>query len=88
MIIVVAQVGRGGKPGRIDIVSRGFTFIEQQQQLMKELKRAALTALSDKEPRTSPNESYLRDKLRIALEKFIFYKTHRQPLILPVIVEA
>lgn len=88
MIIVVAQVGRGGKPGRIDIVSRGFTFIEQQQPLMKELKRAALTALNDKEPRTSPNEAYLRDKLRIALEKFIFYKTHRQPLILPVIVEA
>jgi len=88
MIIVVAQVGRGGKPGRIDIVSRGFTFIEQQQQLMKELKRAALNALADKEPRTSPNEQYLRDKLRIALEKFIFYKTHRQPLILPVIVEV
>lgn len=88
MIIVVAQVGRGGKPGRIDVVSRGFTFIEQQQQLMKELKRTALTALNDKEPKTSPNEQYLRDKLRIALEKFIFYKTHRQPLILPVIVEA
>ncbi len=88
MIIVVAQVSRSGRPGKVDIISRGFTFIEQQQQLMKELRRAAVLALNDKEPRTSPNEHYLRDKVRHELEKFIFNKTHRQPLILPVIVEV
>jgi ribonuclease J len=88
MIIVVAQVARTGKLGKIDVVSRGFTLLDQQQQLLKELKNAIRKTLEDKEPRTSPNEQFLRDKLRIALEKFIFYKTHRQPMILPVIVEA
>lgn len=88
MIIVVAQVSKTGKPGKIDIISRGFTFIDQQQRLMKELRNAAHHALVDKEPRTAPNEQFLRDKLRGALEKFIFFKTHRQPLILPVIVEV
>lgn len=88
MIIVVAQVGRGGQFRKTDIISRGFTLIEQQQQLLKEMKNVVRKALTDREPRTSPNESYLRDKVRTALEKFIFYKTHRQPLILPVIVEV
>ncbi|MFH0828762.1 MAG: ribonuclease J [Candidatus Kerfeldbacteria bacterium] len=88
MVIVVAQVARTGKPGRIDVISRGFTLMDQQQGLVKELKNVVHKALADREPRTSPNEQFLRDKVRAALEKFIFFKTHRQPLILPIIVEV
>jgi ribonuclease J len=88
MIIVVAQVGRGGQLRKSDIISRGFILIDQQQQLLKEMKNVVRKALADREPRTAPNEQFLRDKVRHTLEQFIFQKTHRQPLILPVIVEV
>jgi len=45
-------------------------------------------ALVDKEPRMKVQDKDLRDKVRRQLEKFVFHKTHRQPMILPVIVEV
>ncbi|MBI4092367.1 MAG: ribonuclease J [Candidatus Kerfeldbacteria bacterium] len=88
MVIVLAQVARTGKPGRIDIISRGFTFVDHQPQLLKEMKNVAIRSLTDREPRTAPNPEDLRNKIRQSLEKFIFYKTHRLPMIIPVIVEV
>lgn len=89
MIIVIAQIGgRGGKPGKIDIISRGLTHMKEQGRLIHEMAGVVKKALRDGEPRMKPQDKDLRDKVRRALEKFVFQRTHRQPMILPVIVEV
>lgn len=89
MIIVIAQIGgRGGKPAKIDIISRGLTHMKEQGRLIHDMAGVVKRALRDGEPRMKPQDKDLRDKVRRALEKFVFQKTHRQPMILPVIVEV
>lgn len=89
MVIVVAHIiGRGGKVKKIDIISRGLTHMKEQGRLIHEMATEARRALADREPRLKPNEQVLRDNVRIALEKFIFRKTQRQPLVLPIIIET
>ncbi len=88
MVIVIAQITRSGKIQKVDIVSRGFTHMKDQGRLISEMVREAKRALADREPRTPPIEQHLREKVRTALEKFLFQKTNRQPMILPVIVEV
>lgn len=88
MVIVIAQIDRSGKPRKVEIISRGFTHMKEQPRLLKEMAKEARKSLEDKESKHAPNEKYLRDKVRRALEKFIFHKTQRQPMILPIIIEA
>jgi len=44
--------------------------------------------LKDDDPRSSANGQYLRDKLRDQLGQFLFVKTGRRPMILPLIIEV
>ncbi|MBI4426205.1 MAG: ribonuclease J [Candidatus Kerfeldbacteria bacterium] len=88
MVIVVAQVTRSGKVQRVDVISRGFTFIQNQGRLLSEVVREAKRALQDREPRTAPDPKDLREKIHRHLEKFLFQRTHRLPMVLPVIVEV
>lgn len=88
MVIVVAQVGRTGKVGKIDILSRGFTHMKEQGRLIHDMANEVKKSLSDHDRQQSPNADYLRDKVRKHMEKFLFQRTQRQPMILPVIVEV
>ncbi len=89
MIVVVAQIsGRTGKPGKIDVISRGLTHMKEQGRFISGMVAVVKKALVDKEPRMKPQDKDLRDKIRRDLEKFVFHKTHRQPMVVPVIIEA
>ncbi|MBI2984949.1 MAG: ribonuclease J [Candidatus Kerfeldbacteria bacterium] len=88
MIIAVAQITHQGKIQGVDIISRGFTHMKEQGRLIHEMAKEVRRALDDKELRTRPDSKDLREKVHRRLEKFIFQKTHRQPMILPVIVEV
>jgi len=89
MIVVVAQIhGRTGKTRKVDIISKGLTHMNEQGRFIGEMIGVVKKALVDKEPRMKVQDKDLRDKVRRQLEKFVFHKTHRQPMILPVIVEV
>jgi len=88
LVIIVAQMTRSGKPGKIDVISRGFTFMQEQGKLLHDLVAETKKAIHQTDQRQSINEPHLRDKVRKHLEKFIFQRTHRQPMILPVIIET
>ncbi|MBI5467248.1 MAG: ribonuclease J, partial [Candidatus Kerfeldbacteria bacterium] len=80
MLFVVAQInGRNGRPGKIDVISRGFTHMKDQGRLIHEIANNVKKSLADHETRMKPQEKDLREKVRRNLEKFIFQKTHRQP---------
>lgn len=89
MVIVIAQISNhGGKPGKIDVISRGLTHMKEQGRFISGMIGVVKKAVKDKEPRMKPQDKDLREKIRRDLEKFIFQKTHRQPLVLPVIIET
>jgi ribonuclease J len=89
MIVVVAQVsGRTGKVGKIDIISRGLTHMKEQGTLIHDMVGVVHGALKSHDPKMKPQEKDLREQVRRDLEKYIFQKIQRQPMIIPVIVEA
>ena len=68
-----------------DIISRGFVYVRENEELlnsMKELVKEEVQALESKQ--WSAVKSIVKSKL----QKFIFKKTKRDPMILPIIVEV
>lgn len=69
------------------IVSRGFVFIKDSQSLLKEAENIVYQALKDKmAQRTTFGE--LKNCVRSTLEPFLYNKTHRNPIVIPVIINS
>ena len=87
MVIVPIEKSTGQIVGNVDIVSRGFVYMKESDELISQAKQVVRDALAD---HTGPVSDFrfLRRHITDHLEKFLFDKTHRRPLILPVIVEV
>ncbi len=67
------------------IVSRGFVFIKENQQLIREAENVVFQALKKKmENRTTFGE--LKNTIRGSLEPYLYKHTQRNPLVIPVIL--
>ena len=90
LVVVVATVDMDG--GYIisgpDIVSRGFVYVKESEQLMKETKRIAESSLEKSLSRHSGDYAYIKAQLKDELAKFIYKETKRKPMILPVIMSV
>ncbi|MBU1167014.1 ribonuclease J [Patescibacteria group bacterium] len=90
MLVVIATLeGRTGKLiGSPDIISRGFVYMKESKKLIEQTRKRIKTILIDKDPKMSLNETYIRNKIRDDIGQFLFTKTQRRPMILPVIIEV
>ena len=70
------------KPG---IVSRGFVFIKESQTLMKEAENLVYEALKNA-MKQKVTFGGLKNTVRETLEPFLFQKTNRNPIVIPVIL--
>jgi ribonuclease J len=86
LIIVVASISRDG--GRLlsgpDIVSRGFVYVRESEALIDEARE-----LMEETAANSAGSpiSVLKNNMRDTMSDFIFQKTKRSPMILPIIME-
>lgn len=89
LVVVVATVDLAG--GNLlsgpDIVSRGFVYVKESEELMDASRRIVSDALTDALDRHITDWAELKSVIRDSLAKFIFAKTKRKPMILPVIME-
>ncbi len=70
---------------RPSIVSRGFVYIKESQTLLKEAEMVVYEALKKKmQQRTTFGE--LKNCIRGSLEPFLYKKTNRNPIVIPVIL--
>ena len=88
-VIIVTIDAKTGKVGdRIDIISRGFVYMNEAKDLMKDARskiRDIVDKTSHKDKTT--NWVYVKDNLRDRIGQFLFQRTHRRPLVLPVVME-
>ena len=72
---------------RPSIVSRGFVFIKESQTLLKEAELVVYDALKEKmKQKTTFGE--LKNCIRSSLEPFLYKKTNRNPIVIPVILNS
>lgn len=84
--IVVATVDHetGDLLREPDVVSRGFVFMRDAETLIEKTKDRVIEILSN----GGGNPEALNAKLREDLTRFLYEKTHRRPMILPVVLEV
>ncbi len=70
-----------------DIVSRGFVYIRESEQLMEEAKNKVQLALEKCQENGISEWSTIKTAVRDSLGRFLYEKTRRRPMILPVIME-
>ena len=89
LIIVAATVRKSDKAivSGIDIVSRGFVYVRESEKLMDEARSIAKKTLEEQCAKNVREWGGMKPALRDALSSFIYQKTKRSPMILPIIME-
>ncbi len=70
-----------------DIVSRGFVYVRESEQLLEEAKTRVKSALDKCAGKGVSEWSSIKAQVRDALGKFLYEKTRRRPMVLPIIME-
>ena len=70
-----------------DVVSRGFVFMEEAEELIEEAKETVLNTVSEIEVDASTEWSAVKDDIRKAVAKLLYARTHRRPIVIPVLME-
>ena len=90
MIVVVTSMS--GENGAVvsgpDIITRGFVYVKESEGLMEELRRVAVEALERCERTHTTDWSTIKGEIKSDLSGFLYKKTKRNPMILPVIMEV
>lgn len=92
MVVVIATVdGRSGRViGEPDLISRGFVYMKDQRALVNDTRRKIQQVIEKQSGRGrgEPNWAMMKNNLRDAVGQFLFQRTERRPMVLPVIVEV
>ena len=71
-----------------DIVSRGFVYMKEAEDLMDEAQEEARFAIEDNLQGRSSDWNRIKNAVRDALGDFFWRRTKRRPMILPMIMEV
>jgi len=89
VLIVTVDSQTGKMTGSPDIISRGFVYLRESQELLKDARHIIKKTIEDATAKMHPiNFAYVKDILRDQVGRFLFQKTNRRPMVLPVIIKV
>ncbi|MGB9740077.1 MAG: ribonuclease J [Chloroflexus aggregans] len=91
MLIVVVSIdsATGELVAGPDVVSRGFVYMRQSQDLIEATKETVRAALATKNGSNSPVDvTYISRKIRDVVSEFLYRETRRRPMVLPMVMEV
>jgi ribonuclease J len=89
VIIAVVDSQTGKLRDSPDIISRGFVYLRENQELLQDVRKKIREIIeSSASGSETMNPQYIRDNLRDRVGQYLFTKTQRRPMVLPVIVEV
>jgi ribonuclease J len=71
-----------------DIVSRGFVYVRESEVLISEAKNIVTNVLNDCQSRNIKEWAYIKNSIKDNLRDYLYQKTKRNPMILPIIMEV
>jgi ribonuclease J len=90
MIVVIATVN--AKTGQLiqnpDIISRGFVFLKENKELIEDLRHRVKKIIHDSDPLSWADTNDIKNKIRDYVGQFLFTKTEKRPMVLPVVIEV
>jgi len=89
MIVIVTSMTRDGLViSGPDIITRGFVYVKESEALMEEMRQLAISVLDSETGRYPGDFASIKSAMKDALSSFLYKKTKRNPMILPVIMEV
>ena len=90
--MVIPIVVLNSKSGELstgpDIVSRGFVYMDESEDLMNEAKEIIIRAIEQLSPESKSEEETVQEEIRIVMRRFFKKRTDRRPMVLPVVMRV
>jgi ribonuclease J len=89
MVMIVTLDRKNGKLlKKPDIISRGFIYLKDNQELVEEVRRK-VKGIIEKLPQTQTlDPEFAKSLIRDQIGAFLYQRTKRRPMILPVVIEV
>ena len=87
IVVVTIENESGAVIAGPDIVSRGFVYVRESEELMETARLLVKDTLDDCQERGVREWSAIKLRIKDSLSSFIYKKTKRDPMILPIIME-
>lgn len=71
-----------------DIVSRGFVYVKESDELMEQLENVVCNVLENCYVLGVKDWNTIKTRIKDSVAKFLYNKTHRSPMVLPIIMEV
>ena len=91
MFVIVATVDKqtGKVKGSPDIISRGFVYLRESKELLRDTRKRVIEIVNRAtDSGGAVNWTYVKDEIRNKIGQFLFSRTQRRPMILPVLIEV
>ncbi len=89
VIIAVVDKQKGTIKGSPDIISRGFIYLRESKDLLHQTRKRTIQIVNKTAgDKKAVNWTYVRDEIRNKIGQFLYEKTERRPMVLPVIIEV
>jgi ribonuclease J len=90
MFVVVSVVGQNGRLRKSpDIISRGFVYLRESQELLRQARFIVKRAIEDGLRGQRPHDvDGIKDRISDELGRYLFQQTAKRPIVIPVIIEV
>jgi len=90
MIVVIVTIG--SRQGKLiqspDIISRGFVYLKENKELISATRKKISKIVESFENQNPVQGDYIKNKIRNDIGQFLFQKTGKRPMVLPVVIEV
>ncbi len=87
MVVLTVDKETGHPLAGPDIVSRGFVYVRDSEELLEKARERVLESFIGLNGNAS-DWSFVKDKIKHTLSEYLYEKTHRRPMILPLVMEV
>lgn len=91
MFVVITAINRktGKVQGSPDIISRGFVYLRESKDLLKDVRKRVIKIINDVSNNGGMlNINNIKDDIRKTVSDFLYKKTQRRPIVISVIIEV
>ena len=89
IIIVMGMIpGTGNVVSGPEIISRGFVYVKESEELMDGIKKTIQQTIYELEERNVRDWSVIKTKVKDSAGGYVFSRTKRRPMILPIVIEV
>lgn len=88
IVVLTLEAGTGNIVAGPDVISRGFVYVKESERLMDQVREITKSSIYKLDSRKRADWASIKTAIRDNLRDYIYEKTKRKPMILPIIMEV